>query len=63
MPEPETQCHLLYTPTTCPYRDDRDHENRPCAICDAGLSICSLCGKAEIELREPCTGKKEVANV
>ena len=28
-----------------------------CLICDGGLSICSVCGKAEVELGQPCNVK------
>lgn len=36
----------------CPYH--ARHEI--CPMCDGGLAICAVCGKAEIELNEPCAG-------
>ncbi len=38
----------------CPY----DGEMNQCPICDWGLNICKVCGKAEIELRTPCTAPR-----
>lgn len=54
--------HVLLTSATCPCRHRPDEEARDtgrpprCLVCDGGLAICALCGAAEIELDEPCTG-------
>src|ERR1043165_8395065 len=42
--------HVLIKPT-----DPHSHsEESLCAICDGGLAVCKICGKAEAELDEPC---------
>lgn len=43
--------HVLFTKETCRCNKWSDY---PCDICDGGLAICSLCGKAEAELAAPC---------
>lgn len=43
--------HVLITPETCPCDKQSDQS---CNVCDGGLAICSVCGKAEIELEGPC---------
>ena len=40
---------------TCPAFD-----GAVCPICEGGLSVCRRCGKAEVELDEPCTPKYAV---
>lgn len=47
--------HVLITKETCPC-DKRS--GQPCNVCDGGLAICSQCGKAEMELDEPCLKKR-----
>jgi len=43
--------HTLITSESC----ECDKKSPfPCYVCDGGLAICEICGKAEIELREPC---------
>ena len=44
--------HILLTVKTCKCDKQSDY---PCPVCDGGLAVCSLCGKAEIELDQPCT--------
>lgn len=46
--------HALYTPTNCPY----DHKilDGCCPVCDGGLSICKICGAAEVTLDQACVG-------
>lgn len=46
----EQRQHELIKPSD-PHMHDEDSS---CAICDGGLAICKRCGKAEIELDEPC---------
>lgn len=43
--------HVLFTNVTCPCDKSSD---APCNVCDGGLAICSVCGKAESELDERC---------
>lgn len=43
--------HILFTKETCLCNKWSDY---PCDVCDGGLAICSLCGKAEAELSTPC---------
>ena len=45
--------HVLLEPKDCPCDGDPF-----CNICEGGLGLCRVCGKAEIELDEPCTPKK-----
>ncbi len=55
-----SQGHLLWTSRTCPNRGTPYHDGYgKCPICDGGLAICSLCGMAEIELDQPCPGKRK----
>lgn len=50
--------HVLIKPT-----DPHSHnEDSLCAICDGGLAICKLCGKAEAELDEPCVPRVTQSN-
>ncbi len=44
--------HKIYEPTDPHPRWHKDDIR--CPICDGGLSICSVCGGAEIELEYPC---------
>lgn len=44
--------HVLFTAQTCPCDKQSD---RSCNVCDGGLAVCSVCGKAEVELDKPCT--------
>ena len=47
--------HILLTPATCKCNKQSDIR---CPVCDYGLAICSVCGKAENELdSECCTAK------
>ena len=46
--------HVLKTPDDC---DCSKYDI--CLVCDGGLSVCKICGKAEIELQEPCETKTE----
>ena len=46
-----SQLHVLLTPETCPCDKQSDIS---CNVCDGGLAVCSLCGKAEAELDRPC---------
>jgi len=43
------------------------HREGHCPICDGGLGICSVCGKAESELDQPCQPsqdkREEVAKI
>lgn len=43
--------HVLFTTETCNCNKWSDY---PCPVCDGGLALCSLCGKAEAELDTPC---------
>lgn len=40
--------HIFYTAADCPNKDCPEHENIPCPTCDHGLSICKVCGEAEV---------------
>ena len=52
--------HILLTRDTCPQRGDPEHDHgERCPVCDHGLGVCSLCGKAEAELADPCPGAPE----
>lgn len=45
--------HVLITRQTCGcYRNEE--QGGSCNVCDGGLAICSICGKAEVELDLPC---------
>lgn len=48
--------HILRTPKTCTCRGTGQEGH--CPTCDWGLSVCSVCGAAEVELDVPCTGNK-----
>lgn len=52
--------HVLLTTETCPCDPESDQK---CPVCDYGLSICSLCGKAEAGLDGPCVSPMEMAIV
>lgn len=43
--------HILLTPATCKCNKQSDIR---CPVCDYGLAICSVCGKAENELDSEC---------
>jgi hypothetical protein len=45
--------HVLRTPETC---DCDRYGDRLCPVCDHGLAICAICGRAENELDGPCPG-------
>lgn len=47
----EAQQHIIITPATCPCNKMSDES---CNVCDGGLAICAVCGKAEIELDDLC---------
>ena len=51
----EVNGHLIYEPKD-PH--PKWHKEGHCPICDGGLGICSKCGKAEIELGQPCNKKE-----
>ena len=42
--------HILLEPSECNFGKETDR----CPVCDWGLAVCKLCGKAEIELDEDC---------
>ena len=44
--------HKLITPSTCLCNKQSELQ---CPICDGGLAVCLRCGRAEVELDEPCT--------
>jgi len=43
--------HLIISPAICSCQSKVD----PCPSCDHGLSVCFYCGKAEVDLDQPCT--------
>lgn len=47
----EAQQHVIITPETCHCNKMSDES---CNVCDGGLAICAICGKAEIELDGLC---------
>lgn len=47
--------HVLKTPLNCGCTKGTDEK---CPVCEWGASVCSICGKAEVELDEPCIGGK-----
>lgn len=53
---PSEMGHVIRTTKTCTCNKDED--GRRCPTCDWGLSVCVLCGKAEIELSLPCTSER-----
>jgi hypothetical protein len=52
--------HVLITPGTCDCRTKGDDAPLSCPVCDSGLSVCALCGKAEVELDGPCVDRRLV---
>jgi hypothetical protein len=44
--------HLIFEP-----KDPHPnlHKEVNCVICDGGLAVCSVCGKGEVELDQPCS--------
>lgn len=50
--------HLLYTPETC---DHAHTDGGNCPVCDGGLGVCRVCGKAESELDDcpTCPGTSD----
>lgn len=44
--------HVLYNAKTCPCDC---YSDASCNICDGGLAVCAACGKAEVELSQPCS--------
>lgn len=54
----QKQEHVIILPS-----DPHPHsEDNLCAICDGGLAICKLCGKAEVELNELCVPSTALRN-
>jgi hypothetical protein len=51
---PRQSPHVLITTQTCNHAD----EDASCPVCDGGLAICSICGKAEVELDSPCVPRQ-----
>lgn len=47
--------HVLKTSANCGCTKGTDEK---CPVCEWGASVCSVCGKAEVELDEPCIGGK-----
>lgn len=48
--------HIILTPKDCGCIKDPDYN---CPICDGGLAVCTVCGKAEIELDQPCIPREK----
>lgn len=48
--------HVILTPKDCGCIKDTDYS---CPICDGGLAVCAVCGKAEVELDQPCTPREK----
>lgn len=54
--------HKVYEPKDPHPTWHRDDSH--CLICDGGLSICSVCGKAEIELSvQPCNYSEQTVKM
>lgn len=51
--------HLIYEPSD-PH--PKLHREGHCFVCDGGLGICSVCGRAESELSQPCEVRDEKAD-
>lgn len=47
--------HLLMNVETCSF--NHSHYNHGCPVCDGGLAICLICGKAEAELDHECSSE------
>lgn len=59
--------HKIMTPKTCKKRieDPVKHQMDDCPICDWGLKVCEVCGKAEMDLIDfpDCPGPKPADNL
>jgi hypothetical protein len=50
--------HRLWTMEECQQERPHSEEMQNCPVCDWGLDECKDCGRAEIQLNEPCDFKK-----
>lgn len=57
MVEKTVNGHVLLTTADCDCDKKSDAE---CPVCDWGLGVCKLCNAAEIELEQPCPGKRQI---